>query len=86
MQFIDRVSSSSWTKVLTCLLLCTFRVMVQTLRPWRSHSCSSRTRFFEVPVVVHVRGQDVQKSLELTQMQFCVAVDVPVTMQRVWRC
>ena len=43
-------------------------------------------KVFDVPVVVHVRGPDVQKSLELPQMQFCVVVDVLVHMQRSLRC
>ena len=29
---------------------------------------------------------DVRKRLEVPQMQFCVVGDVPVTMQRLWRC
>ena len=31
---------------------------------------------FDVPFVVHVRGPDVQKSLELRQMQFCSCLPI----------
>ena len=54
-QFIDRVSSSSWTKWLTCPL-CTSRVQ----------TCRRRLEVqfigVDVPVAVHVEGPDVQKT------------------------